>query len=405
MEKNIHIAVIDQEEEMTFCIQESLDKLNLQHFNIQWFKEISNHTFQEFDCIFIDSRLVVDIKQTMQYFKKTEQQKIIFVTDQLNHPFSPAAIFLGANIFYRHSPATAILSKVYKSYGPNTNIPQSIPKEKLNEQLKGKMIAFHSPKGGVGTSTTAVNVAIELAKKNLKVLLVDFSQYGNIGVLFKIVHRGTGLSNLLTAIEQNKVQKEAISLEEIFNQSKHTFTHEETQLDVLISSTPLRMEKIGAREVEELILTVKRFEYDVIVFDTSSELSIRNISLFEWVDEIILHGAPDVSAGWKLIQLKEILDNMNLSQKCKLIINRYTKYLSFSSRELEMELEIPLICVIPEIKEITYLSNQGMPLALNKKHKMNSFYRRIAHHCYPIYSENEITAKKLFFSKRKGISV
>jgi len=341
------------------------------------------------ECIIINGNQIKDMKNVITEFKK-ETVKIIIVFDTLNNPFSQAAVLMGADVFYRYAPMTALLNKIYGSTESSTEYPEKQELEVLSQEKKQKILAVCSSKGGTGKTTLSANIAIQYANKGLKVLVVDMAQYGNIGLKFRIIHRGTGLSGITTAIENAGDNLQFLELTGKIKESVYKYELDGSNMEILIAASPVKMESIGSKEVEAIIKGIRKMDYDVVIIDTSSELSQRNLAVLELSDEIILVASPELACGWNLLQMKDIIKSVGIKSKVSLVINRYAKASGFYCKELEAELEYPLICVVPECIDIQLASNAGQLIGFNKKHWVNVFYRKIAHHCMPVFDKKEI---------------
>lgn len=145
----------------------------------------------------------------------------------------------------------------------------------------GRIIAIANQKGGVGKTTTAINLSACLAEKGKKVLAVDMDPQGNMT-------SGLGLDK--DAIEKTVYDLiiDEASIEEILQKEALE------NLDILPTSIDLsaaEIELIGVEDKEFIIRNaVKKIKdnYDFIIIDCPPSLSMLTINAMTTADSVLV---------------------------------------------------------------------------------------------------------------------
>jgi pilus assembly protein CpaE len=220
-----------------------------------------------------------------------------------------------------------------------------------------RVIAVHSPKGGVGTSTVAVNVAMAAAqRKPDRVVIVDLDlQFGQVATHLNIQPRQT----------IGDVVRDEVGLREAELLRTYATKHD-SGLHVLSASTgPELAATISADHVDK-ILTTLLDTYDQVVIDTGSWLDERTLRAFEHAESVLFVTTPEIAALKALSALIEYLNEAGtVAAKTMFVLNNAFGREILKVRDVEQALGTQVAGELP-YDPFLYLKavNEGVPIVL-----------------------------------------
>ncbi len=168
----------------------------------------------------------------------------------------------------------------------------------------GKVIAIANQKGGVGKTTTAVNIGTILAKKNKKILLIDADPQGN-------ATSGLGLEKelelslydvLINDVKINEIIQKTAIRNLMVCPANMNLAGAEVQLVTQMSREQRLKEKID--EIKD--------DYDFIFIDCPPSLGLITLNAFTASDSVFI---PVQCEYFALEGLGQLLNTINLVKK------------------------------------------------------------------------------------------
>jgi pilus assembly protein CpaE len=221
----------------------------------------------------------------------------------------------------------------------------------------GKVLTVFSTKGGAGKSVLATNLAVVLAKRSSKpVVLVDADlQFGDISVMLKLAPHHTvvdavaSLDRLDASLLQNLLTK-----------------HEQSGLYILAAPLePQYADQITASEMVQIIDLLRRFAGHIVI-DTPAHFNDVVLAMIEMSDEVLLIAGMDIP---NIKNVKIGLQTLRLlntpQEKLHLVLNRANSKVKLDVSEVERTLQIKAEGLVPSDVVVPQSVNKGVPLVLD----------------------------------------
>jgi len=239
------------------------------------------------------------------------------------------------------------------------------------EKEVGSVYMVFSPKGGVGSTTIAINLATQIhdiTKK--KTLLMDLDlTAGDVSTFL----------NLKPSYSISDVTANISKLDKSFLMG--VLTRHESGIYVLAEPQKIaEAASISGSDIKR-VLELLQTMFDYIVIDTESVLDERAMSAIEISDTILLVFVMSLPGIKNIQRYLRYFEDLGLKRdRVKLIVNRYLKKGDIRLEDAEKALNYPISFAISNDYNSTMeCLNKGLPLSMcNPRSKVNIEIRALA---------------------------
>jgi pilus assembly protein CpaE len=228
------------------------------------------------------------------------------------------------------------------------------------EDGEGRVIAIFSPKGGVGRTTIAVNLAVAAATElGRSVVLMDGSfQFGDVGVLLNLNPKNKSIVDLVPELEQGEPE------------SIDTFVinHSSGVRVLLAPPSPEMAELITPSGVKRVIEALRR-KHDLVIIDCTSWFNDTTLAILDAADAVLTILSLEITSIKNMRLFLEVADQLGYEQnKIKLVLNRADSTLGIRVTDVENSIGRKVDhTIVSDGRSVVYALNRGVPFFLSNR--------------------------------------
>jgi pilus assembly protein CpaE len=237
-------------------------------------------------------------------------------------------------------------------------------KPEAEKATLGRLICFYGAKGGVGTTTMAINTGIALASRlKRRVALLDANlQFGDMRVFLDL---GLDHSSIVNAITEPDLDADLLK--------KLMATHHSGIELLLAPPNPesadlvVERQRTEPRTLSDLLALLRR-GYDYTIVDMAKSIDDFNLQLFDEADVIFVVMTADLSCLKNVRLVLETMDSLGYPRdKVQLVLNRSNAYTGINVDNAESALGRKIdFEVINEYRGAIGALNSGEPFMFSR---------------------------------------
>ncbi len=217
-----------------------------------------------------------------------------------------------------------------------------------------RIISVFAPKGGVGKTTIAFNLAVAIGQLEHKTVLIDGSlQFGDLRALLKVPVDAPSILDLPTdRIAESDLQD--------------VLWRDPSGIDILLAPPRVEMaEMVNARDVDKILSLLRRV-YNAIVIDMSSAINDINLAFLDTSDTIVEIVTYDSTTIHNTIAVADTFRMIGYpAAKVRYLINRSDSPGGISPHDLARALgRVPEHTVVSDGKLVVQSNNEGVPFVI-----------------------------------------
>ncbi len=223
----------------------------------------------------------------------------------------------------------------------------------------GKIIVVYAPKGGIGATTIAVNLAVTLKNEETPVALVDANlQFGDIAVFLNEQVRNTVLDLAPRADELDVEVVQNVMI-------NHTAT------GIKLLAAPSRPEYADNVSGEQFgrVLKFLRTMFSYVIVDASTALTDVVLSAMDACDLVVLITTQEIPAIKNARLFIDLASVLGIDRKRIIfMMNRYDKRIGITPEKISESFKQEISVVVPFEDRIVVPSvNRGVPFMLGDR--------------------------------------
>ncbi len=222
----------------------------------------------------------------------------------------------------------------------------------------GRVLAFYGAKGGVGTTTLAINAAIALQRdQGRRVVLVDGNlQFGDHRVFLDL---GLDRKSIVDVVVAPTIDQDLL---------KSVLIHHDTGIDLLLAPPSPEMAELVNADQHHMtqIIELLRQRYDYVIIDIDKRLDETNLDVISASDVVFVVMTADLSCLKNVRLVLETMSQLGMgSGRVQLVLNRSTAYTGITVKNAESALRRRIAYQVVNDYRVAITSlNTGAPFAV-----------------------------------------